>query len=81
MGDRLDGKVALITGAARGMGRAEARRFVAEGASVVIADVDDVAGKALADELGGRAAFEHLDKITWNWNARSNRGQTAGKGV
>ncbi|SFK37814.1 3alpha(or 20beta)-hydroxysteroid dehydrogenase [Amycolatopsis sacchari] len=56
---RLDGKVALITGAARGQGAAAARRFVAEGARVTIADVLDDEGKALADELG--AAYQHLD--------------------
>jgi 3alpha(or 20beta)-hydroxysteroid dehydrogenase len=61
MGDRLDGKVALITGAARGQGEAEARRFVAEGARVVLADVSDEAGQALAGELGDRAAYQHLD--------------------
>lgn len=42
---RLEGKVALITGGARGHGEAEARRFVAEGARVVIADVLDEAGQ------------------------------------
>ncbi|MPZ80697.1 MAG: glucose 1-dehydrogenase [Actinophytocola sp.] len=56
---RLAGKVALITGAARGQGAAAARRFVAEGARVVLCDVDDEAGKALADELG--AHYQHLD--------------------
>jgi 3alpha(or 20beta)-hydroxysteroid dehydrogenase len=59
--DRLAGKVALITGAAQGQGAAEARRFVAEGASVVIADVLDDVGSALAAELGDAARFEHLD--------------------
>jgi 3alpha(or 20beta)-hydroxysteroid dehydrogenase len=56
---RLSGKVALITGAAGGQGAAAARRFVAEGARVVLADVADDAGKALADELD--AHYVHLD--------------------
>jgi 3alpha(or 20beta)-hydroxysteroid dehydrogenase len=53
--------VALITGGARGQGEAEARRFVAEGAQVVIADVADDRGEGVAKELGDGAAFEHLD--------------------
>jgi 3alpha(or 20beta)-hydroxysteroid dehydrogenase len=61
VGDRLAGRVALITGGARGQGEAEARRFVAEGASVLIADVSDESGRMLAKELGDRAGFEHLD--------------------
>lgn len=58
---RLQGKTAIITGAARGQGAAAARRFVAEGARVLLADVADEPGKALADELGENARFEHLD--------------------
>jgi 3alpha(or 20beta)-hydroxysteroid dehydrogenase len=58
---RLEGKVAIITGAAQGQGEAEAERFVAEGAKVVVADVADDAGKALADRLGPAAIFCHLD--------------------
>ncbi|PXY24962.1 3-alpha-hydroxysteroid dehydrogenase [Prauserella coralliicola] len=58
---RLKGKVALITGAARGQGAAAARRFAAEGAKVMIADVNDAEGKALAGELGDPAAYTHLD--------------------
>lgn len=58
---RLDNKIALITGAARGQGAAAARRFVAEGASVMIADVLAEDGKALADELGSAAVFQSLD--------------------
>lgn len=58
---RLDGKVALITGASQGQGAAEARLFVEEGARVVLADLNDEAGNALADQLGDGAAYRHLD--------------------
>lgn len=50
---RLDSKVAVITGAASGIGRATARRFALEGASVVVADFDDTAGPDVAKEIGG----------------------------
>jgi 3alpha(or 20beta)-hydroxysteroid dehydrogenase len=58
---RVDGKVALITGGARGMGAAYARRLASEGASVVLGDLLDTEGRTLAKELGDRAAFVHLD--------------------
>jgi len=58
---RLDDKVALITGAARGQGAAAARRFVAEGARVMISDVLNEDGKALAEELGEAAWYQPLD--------------------
>ncbi|HEX4705489.1 MAG TPA: glucose 1-dehydrogenase [Pseudonocardiaceae bacterium] len=58
---RLAGKVGLITGAAGGQGAAAARRFVEEGASVLIADINDDDGKALAEELGETAVYRHLD--------------------
>jgi 3alpha(or 20beta)-hydroxysteroid dehydrogenase len=58
---RLDGKVALVTGAARGTGAEIARRFVAEGARVVVTDLRDEAGVALADSLGEAARYRHLD--------------------
>jgi 3alpha(or 20beta)-hydroxysteroid dehydrogenase len=58
---RLDGKVAIITGAARGQGAAEARRFVAEGAQVLLTDVLDAEGGAVATELGDDAAYRRLD--------------------
>lgn len=58
---RLQGKVALITGGARGMGAATSRLFAQEGAIVVIADMLDAEGKALADELGRDASFVRLD--------------------
>ena len=58
---RMDGKVAIITGGARGQGEAEARAFVAEGAKVVIGDILDAEGKTLADELGEAAVYVSLD--------------------
>ncbi|MET8508646.1 glucose 1-dehydrogenase [Streptomyces sp. NPDC004787] len=59
---KLDGRVVVITGAARGQGEQEARLFASEGAKVVLADVLDVPGEALAKELGeDRAVFVHLD--------------------
>ncbi|MFB7246004.1 short-chain dehydrogenase [Streptomyces populi] len=56
---KLDGRVVLITGAARGQGEQEARLFAAEGARVVVADVLDDQGEELAKEIG--AAYVHLD--------------------
>ncbi|WP_282693015.1 SDR family NAD(P)-dependent oxidoreductase [Streptomyces sp. CC208A] len=59
---KLDGRVVIVTGAARGQGEQEARLFAAEGARVVLADVLDGPGEALAKELGEeRAAYVHLD--------------------
>ena len=62
----LEGKVALISGAARGMGEAHARRLVEEGAKVVLADILDDVGKALADELGESSRFIHLDVTSFD---------------
>ena len=53
MTGRLDGKTAVVTGGCSGIGLATARRFVEEGAKVVIGDLDDVRGPGLAEELGG----------------------------
>lgn len=61
MTGRLEGKVAVITGAASGIGAESARLFAAEGASVVLADVQDDRGQRIADELGGNARFIHTD--------------------
>ncbi|TQO21163.1 3alpha(or 20beta)-hydroxysteroid dehydrogenase [Rhodoglobus vestalii] len=66
---RFDGKVVLISGGARGMGETHCRGIVAEGGKVVISDVLDTEGQALADELGDNAVYTHLDvtkEDDWN---------------
>ena len=65
---RLAGKVAIVTGAASGMGAATARRFAAEGAKVVVADVLEAEGKAVASGIGDAAVFMALnvtDEAQW----------------
>lgn len=57
--DRLKGKIAIITGAAKGLGEADARLFAAEGAHVIVTDVDVAAGEKVAAEIGG--TFARLD--------------------
>ncbi|HEY6131777.1 MAG TPA: SDR family oxidoreductase [Halioglobus sp.] len=61
MGQELKGKVAIITGAASGIGRATAELFVAEGAHVLLADIDGERGGELARELGDAACFRRTD--------------------
>ncbi|MDT5094064.1 MAG: 3alpha(or 20beta)-hydroxysteroid dehydrogenase [Mycobacterium sp.] len=58
---RVDGKVALISGGAQGMGEAHARMLVAEGAKVVLGDILDDKGKELAEDIGDAARYVHLD--------------------
>jgi 3alpha(or 20beta)-hydroxysteroid dehydrogenase len=58
---RLDGKVALVSGAARGMGRAAVQLFAAEGAKVAVCDIVDDEAKSVASEIGSNAVFQHLD--------------------
>ncbi len=64
MGDRVAGKVALVTGAGSGLGRADALALAREGAQVVVTDIDEPSGKAVVAEIegsGGEAVFLHLD--------------------
>ena len=78
MVDRLACKVALITGAANGMGAAHAEAFVAQGAKVVIGDVDVDAGTALATTLGDAARFVRLDVTdVASWDAAVTEASSA----
>jgi len=61
MGDRLQGKVALVTGAGSGIGRAIATRFAAEGAKVMASDINTQAAEELAREIGAAAVANHAD--------------------
>jgi NAD(P)-dependent dehydrogenase (short-subunit alcohol dehydrogenase family) len=61
MAGRLDGKVAVITGGCSGIGLATVRRFVEEGASVVIGDIDDARGSEIVAELGHGTTYCHVD--------------------
>ncbi|WAH37288.1 SDR family NAD(P)-dependent oxidoreductase [Alicyclobacillus dauci] len=66
---RLDDKVALITGAAQGMGASHARKFIKEGAKVILTDINETGGSAIAEELGSNALFLKHDvtsKESWD---------------
>jgi 3alpha(or 20beta)-hydroxysteroid dehydrogenase len=76
---RLSGKVAIVTGGARGLGEATARSFVAEDAQVVIGDILDEEGEALAKELGDAASFLHMDVgEQGDWNRAIELAQSRG---
>ena len=66
---RLDGQTAVITGGTRGLGRAIAEAYLAEGASVVVAARNPYDIKELADEYGGRLLYHHTDtsSVTSVW--------------
>ncbi len=65
---RVAGKVALVTGAASGMGRADAIALAREGARVIVADLNEEAGQAVVSEIGDSAVFMHLDVTSEdNW--------------
>ncbi len=63
---RFDNQTVLITGGTGGQGSSHVRAFHAEGANVVIGDIDAQRGATLADELGARARFAHLDVTDQN---------------
>ncbi|HPG28145.1 MAG: glucose 1-dehydrogenase [Spirochaetaceae bacterium] len=76
---RLSGKVALVTGGARGLGAATVRAFVEQGAKVVFGDVLVDEGEALASELGPAAAFVRMDvREERHWNEAIERAQAMG---
>ena len=79
---RVSGKVALITGGASGIGAACARMLAEEGARVVVTDIDDPAGEALAEELGDAARYTHLDvREESDWHAAVKLAQDAFGGL
>lgn len=82
MANRLNGKIALITGGAAGMGAAHARGIVAEGGKVVIGDLADDAGEELAEELGDSAIFVHMNvTVAADWDKAVTAAQDAFGGL
>ena len=76
---KLEGKVAIITGAGQGIGEAYAKRFAAEGATVVVADINAEKGQAVADALGAPHRFERLDVSSEDDAKRDESAEQAGK--
>lgn len=75
---RLDGKIAIITGAAQGMGESHARTFIAEGAKVILTDLNEQRGKQIANELGENALFiKHDVANIEDWNKVVAQGEAA----
>src|SRR5689334_20982909 len=73
---RLTGKVAIITGAAQGLGAAHARQFIEEDARVIMTDVNEPSGRALARQLGPHAIFFTLDVTkSADWKAVLKEGE------
>lgn len=71
---RLDGKIALVTGAARGIGEAISEAFVREGATVILSDIRNSLGRKVAERLGAQARYEHLDvRDEGHWTATVDR--------
>ena len=70
---RLENKIAIITGASKGLGEADSRRFIEEGATVIMTDIDTDAGQKLAAELGDKAEFHEQDvRDEENWKSLIN---------
>ena len=68
MAGRIEGKVAVVTGGCSGIGLAVVQRFAAEGAKVVIGDVDDVKGPTIAEQVGGKTAFTTYGSVDIAFN-------------
>ena len=84
MGGRIEGKVALITGGASGLGAATARMFVEQGARVAVTDIDDAGGAALARELGdGAVHIRHdvCDEAAWQAAVERTVGEFGGLNI
>ena len=82
MTDRFTGRIAVVTGAASGIGAAAARRFFAEGAIVVACDLNVEAGRAVSSALGGDASFAALDVADESsWQALENLMRTRYGGI